>query len=187
MKISENSVVYLDANFLVAYFVSAKRKEDKIYNKKAQKIFAYLMVKKCDICLSPLVFDEFWNGVKKEADVKRIRNRLRYWVNKFVQKFGIRGLKDSGVEYYAHYEIYSQLEKYTEKLLSLPQVKLIQFVRIIDGIQQALKNIKQYQMKPRDAFHLSLMQDLKIPFVVSFDPKFIRIPAESGVRCINEI
>ncbi len=79
------------------------------------------------------------------------------------------------------------MEKYTEKLLSLPQIKLIQFVRAIDGIQQALKNIKQYQMKPRDAFHLSLMQDLKIPFVASFDPKFIRILSESGIRCISKI
>ncbi len=90
MRIPENSIIYLDANFLMTYFISAKKEKDKIYNKKAQKIFAYLMMKKCDICLSPLVFDEFWNGVKKEAGVKRVRNRLRYWINKFVQKFGIR-------------------------------------------------------------------------------------------------
>ena len=190
MKISEtpeNSMVYLDANFLVAYFVAGKRKKDKIYNKKAQKMFAYLIVKKCDICLSPLVFDEFWNGIKKEAGVKRIKNRFKYRINKFIRKFGIRGLKDSGIEYYAHYEIYSELEKYTEKLLSWPTVKVIQFVQVVDGIRQALENIKQYKMKPRDAFHLSLMQNLRIPFIISFDSDFMRIPPQNGIHCIHEI
>lgn len=41
MRIPENSIIYLDANFLVTYFIPAKKEKDKIYNKKAQK---YLLI-----------------------------------------------------------------------------------------------------------------------------------------------
>lgn len=181
MKIIKNSKVYLDANFLVAYLIPAKREKDKIYNKKAQKALAWLIVNNCKMYLSSLVFDEFWNGVKKEAGVKRVRSKLRFYINSFLQGFGIKGLMDSGVDYYAHYELYSDLTKYTDKILSFPRVKIVQFNNIINGIKQALENIKQYQMKPRDGFHLSLMQNLQIPFILTQDPKFLKINSKSGI------
>jgi predicted nucleic acid-binding protein len=181
MKIIKNSKVYLDANFLVAYLIPAKREKDKVYNEKAQKAFAWLIVNNCKMYLSSLVFDEFWNSVRKEAGVKRIRNKLRFYISGFLQNFGIRGLIDAGVDYYTHYELYSDLRKYTGEILSFPKVKIVQFNNIIDGIKQALENIKQYQMKPRDAFHLSLMQNLQIPFILTQDPKFLNIEPESGI------
>lgn len=181
MKIIKKSKVYLDANFLAAYLIPAKKDKDKIYNKKAQKAFAWLIVNNCEMYLSPLVFDEFWNTVKKEAGERKVRNKLRFHINSFLQNFGIRGLKNPGIDYYSHYDLYPDLRKYTDNILSFSAIKIVQFNKIIDGIKQALENIKQYQMKPRDAFHLSMMQDLQISFILTRDSKFLNMDSKSGI------
>ncbi len=110
------------------------------------------------MALSPLTFDEAWNGIRKEVDVKL-----------------------------SHFDflIFSQIETFTNSIFNKSFIKVIQLQNIQEGISQALDNIKQYQLRPRDGFHLAIMKDNQIFKMVSSDPKFINQQSKMGIEVIS--
>ncbi len=153
MKINDTTV-YLDANFLVYWSVSKKPE----LRKRARILFAQLRNQKAILALSPLTFDEAWNGIRKEVDVKL-----------------------------SHFDflIFSQIETFTNSIFNKSFIKVIQLQNIQEGISQALDNIKQYQLRPRDGFHLAIMKDNQIFKMVSSDPKFINQQSKMGIEVIS--
>ena len=49
-----------------------------------------------------------------------------------------------------------------------------------EGILNAIENIKEYDMQPRDAFHKAIMNDLKLESIVSNDGIFRNIKGIKG-------
>ncbi len=50
----------------------------------------------------------------------------------------------------------------------------MQFNNEINGINGALINIKKFKLRPRDAFHLAILEDNSIAHLISDDKDFIK-------------
>ncbi len=168
MIIPANVIVYCDANFLVAY--GARQTKQPEIQKRAQILFAELLHKNCKIAASPLSFDEAWNGVRREAGPKKIRNRIRFFLNKVFNKFGLY-LKNSGTMEFSFDEVLGDIKNFTQKLLSSPKFMVIQFPASQEkkGVNQSLDNMDNFKLKPRDAFHLSIIQRNNIQYMITRD------------------
>lgn len=149
--------VYLDANFLVYWLVS-KTQELK---KRARILLASLLAQKASLALSPLSFDEAWEGIRKELS-KTSSQRLSHF----------------------HPDVYSSLEEITDKILDHSSFEVIQLQDCPKGVKTALDNIKEFQLRPRDAFHLSMMRDNNISKIVTSDEKFIKQQESMGIEVI---
>ena len=64
-------------------------------------------------------------------------------------------------------------------------MKIIQFFNSQEGIISALQNIKEYELHPRDAFHLALMKNNQLTTIVTDDPKFINQQIKMGIRIVT--
>lgn len=152
MKIN-NPTVYLDANFLVYWSVSKKPE----LRKRARLLFSQLRSQRSILAVSPLTFDEAWNGIRKEINARK-----------------------------ACFEpvIFIQIENLTNNILSKAFIKIVQLQNPQKGILQALNNVKQFELRPRDGFHLAIMKDNEILKMVSSDPKFINQQSKMGIEVI---
>lgn len=175
MEIPNDALVYCDANFLVAYG-SKETKQIKV-QKSAQILFAKLLVNNCKIVASPLSFDEAWNGIRKEAGLKTKNNfqRLHYKVDSILQKCGIRFVQ-SAASGFSYKEVLPTLKEFTSKMLLSSKFQVVQFPVPIEknGITKALNNIEKFGMRPRDSFHLSMMQMNDIKYLVTRDTDFTK-------------
>ncbi len=157
MTIPADATVYCDANFLVAY--GAKETKQPETQKRAQVLFAELLSKGCRITASPLSFDEAWNGVRKEAGPKKI--------------FSLPLVNSRGVEF-SYSDILSNIKSFTNNLLASPKFMVIQFPSSQEktGVNQSLNNMDSLKLKPRDSFHLSVMQLNNIQHIITRDKNF---------------
>ena len=146
---------YLDANFLI-YWCFPKTPEIK---KRVRFLLAKIL-KNNELFTSPLSFDETWWGVKKEYNAK-----FKASLSCFNEP------------------IFSKLGDFTPKILL--KVKIIQFFNSQEGIISALQNIKEYELHPRDAFHLALMKNNQLTTIVTDDPKFINQQIKMGIRIVT--
>lgn len=180
MAIPSNVIVYCDANFLVAY--GAKQTKQPAIQKRAQILFAELLANNCEISASSLSFDEAWNGVRKEVGPKRISNKIYFFLNKALNKFGLY-YKNSGVIEFSFGDVFNDIKNFTEKLMASSKFVVIQFPasKEKDGIGQALSNVKNFKLRPRDSFHLSVMQLNNIKHVITIDKDF----EKSGISVLT--
>jgi len=171
MTIPANTIVYCDANFLVAY--GAKQTKQPEIQKRAQILFAELLSKDCKIAASPLSFDEAWNGIRKEVGPKKIKNKIYFLLNKLLNKLGLY-YKNSGVIGFSFGDVLNDIKNFTEKLIVSPKFVVIQFPTLQEkkGITQSLDNIDRLKFKPRDSFHLSIMQLNNVQYLITRDKKF---------------
>ncbi len=174
MGIPNNASVYCDANFLVAYGAKVVTKPE--VQKGAWILFAKLLVGNCKIVASPLCFDEAWNGVRLEAGSKI--GKEKSWsceVDNLLRKIGICFVR-SPLSRFSYNEIMPALKEFTNKLLLLPSFEVIQFPASTekDGVTRALDNIETFKMKPRDSFHLSIVQMNDVKYIVSRDTDFTK-------------
>lgn len=156
MKIN-SPTVYLDANFLIYWSVSKKPE----LKKRARVLIAKFLIQKSVLALSTLTFDEAWNGIRKEL------------------AFSSKSLS------HFHPTVYSQIEVITNKILDHPSFKIIQFQNLEDGVRKALENIKKYQLKPRDSFHLAIAKDNGITKIVTDDKDFIDQQALMKIKVVS--
>lgn len=140
----DNQAVYLDANFLIYWFIS---KEPEL-KKQARLILANLLADRKKIYASALVFDEAWLGIRKEYNE---------------QKSVKLSCSDDLV--------FTKLKNFTN--LILPKLNLIQLANVHNGIIEALDYIKTFGLRPRDAFHLATMKHNNIAIIVTNDSDFI--------------
>ena len=154
-----NVEVYLDANFLVAYFVN-----NHSDHTRSVQLFASLLAQSNLFNLSPLTIDETLHAIKKELDNLRKQN---LYINK------------------PHSFYYQNLKQVVDTLIASPKVKIRQFENgIVDGCQIALENIKDFDLAPRDAFHAAYMQDWGINYIVTNDDDFEAL-SEIGINKIS--
>ena len=141
----KNEKIYLDANFLIYWFIS---KEPEL-KKRARCLLAEFLVGKKELCCSTLTFDEAWYGIKKEYNQQNC-SELSCDKNPLFEK----------------------LEKFTEAIL--PKVNVIQFGDVKKGILEALSNVNKFGLRPRDAFHLAAMKNNGVNVIVTDDKDFAR-------------
>jgi predicted nucleic acid-binding protein len=142
-----NAEVYLDANFLVAYFVG--NHSDHI---NSVQLFASLVARSNILNLSPLTVDETLHAIQKEY------NNLR---------------KQQALNNKPHSFYYQQLKKVVYYLITSPRIKIRQFENNIGkGCLAAVENIKNFSLAPRDAFHAAYMQEWEIKYIVTNDSDF---------------
>jgi len=147
MMSNPQDICYLDANFLVAVFIPGHE-----FHKTGAKVFAQLLISKKELLISPLVMDEAWH-----AAWKTLQDQVPVEKKK------------------SHSVFYSDLKQILDAVIKNPKMKFVQFDSNLDqGIAQALENIKDYVLGPRDAFHMAIMQDLGISEIVTKDGDFAR-------------
>lgn len=182
MTITKNDIVYCDANFLIAYGASKVKQPD--LKKRAYILFAKLLACECGIAASALTFDETWLGIRRELGPKKIYNRLRFFINKLFERIGVR-LINYGASEFSYREICNDLNNFTDKLTKKDNFCIVQFNNPADGVIRALEYLRDYNLKPRDSFHLAIMKDNKISFFVSNDKHFNEIKERSGINIIR--
>lgn len=146
-----SSEVYLDANFLIAYFLSSHAD-----SKKAQKTFARLLIGNNKMFLSPLTVDEVMNGIYKTLrDQERINGLL----------------PDKSRKDYIN-----DIKQAVELLAKDIAFSIIQFRNDpTEGCLRAVENVDKHNFRPRDGFHLAYMQDQEIEYIVTNDGDFDRV------------
>ncbi len=158
MNLPSNENIYIDANFLIAYFVDDH--EDHINSKK---VLAYLLIKQNTLHFSPLTLDELMMGVHE------IKNTLK------IKKGSKKGFP------VAHF--YPELKQAIEYLLNNSQFRLRQFENNINNsCLLGLENVKKFILRPRDAFHVTYMQDWGINKIITKDSKFDKLKSENIER-----
>ncbi|MGH2563880.1 MAG: type II toxin-antitoxin system VapC family toxin [Ginsengibacter sp.] len=145
--------IYLDANFLIFW---ALPKDNEI-KKKVRVHLATFLSTEATLATSCLAIDEAWNGVKKTYNV--LNNETKSCSDE---------------------PIFSSLEKFTKELLN--KVLILQFENPINGTIKALENIKSFKLKPRDSFHLSLMQDNSFDEIITDDRDFEEIKDSANIK-----
>ena len=145
----QSQELYLDASFIVAYFVKAHTSHIS-----ATKLMAELLINNNILCFSPLSLDEAFNAIYEE----------------------LKKTAPPSTSGYSHASFFSDLKDALDILLQHQQMKLRQFENDLqEGAKNALENIKNYTMRPRDSFHLAYMQDLRIEYIVSKDRGFDKV------------
>lgn len=160
MNLPTNDNLYLDANFLIAYFVNNHGD-----HKNSKKLLAYFLIKQDTLNFSPLTLDELMMGIYRE-------------LNTIKNKEG----KNKGLPI-THY--YPELKVALELLLNNSQFRLRQFENNLNNsCILALENIKNFTLRPRDAFHVSYMQDWSINKIISRDSDFDKLKG-ANIERIN--
>lgn len=111
--------------------------------KKVRLLVAYLLARDATLYVSPLTLDESWNGIRKEIDINKSADDQL---------------------------IHPELQKFTAKVLSYTTI--LQLITPLNGTNLALDNIKQYSLKPRDSFHLAIVQQNNIEMIITSDKDF---------------
>lgn len=147
-KSPKNTQVYLDANFLTAYLLASHTDA-----KKAQKFFAEILIAKTKMVFSPLTIDETLNAI-----VRTLKDQER-----------INGILPSK----SHKDYISDLKKAISIITKDQHFLIIQFTNSLTrGCQNAVSHIDAFNLRPRDAFHVSYMEDSKLNYIVSNDKNF---------------
>jgi len=155
MTNKKSDLCYLDANFLICIFIP---KHD--FHKPSTKLLVSLLQQKKKLLISCLTLDETWH---------RAWTTLQNQVPKEKRK--------------PHSEFYNDLKKILDAVLKHPSMEIVQFENnLIQAVNNALENIKLYSLRPRDAFHYALMQDLNIKCIVTNDKGFKKI---SELKCLS--
>jgi predicted nucleic acid-binding protein len=147
--------VYLDANFLVDWLV----RKEPVLRKRARSLLARLLTQFDMFVISPLVIDEFWKGIKEEIDV----NRTHSYSADFLQR---------------------QLESCTTTILNYHKIQVVQFQDPRTGITVALGLLQKFSLKPRDAFHIAIMQDHQIVTLVTRDDELVKKASKLSIEVV---
>ena len=139
--------IYADANFLISYWINEHENHER-----ACKLFFELIEKDFVIFISPLVLDETWYKIREI--LKKLKDVVDIPFKDFYQKF----------------------KKLFEFIVNFPYFRIIQFRNdfLIQGCREALENIRRYNFRPHDAFHLALVKDNKIGAIITVDSDFTK-------------
>jgi predicted nucleic acid-binding protein len=137
---------YLDANFLIAFFLPGH--VDEVASKK--KMFQ-LATQYKHLLISCLALDETMHKICTISNKQRPKG--------FPEK--------------KHKDFYLYYKRMIDLILMNPQMKLVQFENDIEqGAKNAIDNVQKYDFAPHDAFHYAMMQDLKVIDIVTKDKDF---------------
>lgn len=144
---SKNDLCYLDANFLIAYF--APNHPD--HRPARQRMFE-LFVEKKMMLISCLALDETFFKVKE------------------VVEFSVPNDRKSSFA-----EFSSILRHIVDEIEKIRLIRIVQFRKnLVSAVRDALDNMRLYNFRPRDAFHLACMRDFSIGKIVTKDKDFFK-------------
>jgi len=156
-KIPESSEIYLDTSFLAPYLLAPHQKYQE-----AQKLMARLLIGSNRLVLSALVLDETMNVIKEVMQSQEDAANLKKGKN--------------------HKDYISDIRKAVDTVIQNSNFRITQFNDEISGCSKAVDNIDNFTLRPRDAFHLSYMQDQSIDYIVAGDKKFDKIHACKNIE-----
>jgi len=166
MSLDDKSVVYCDANFLVTYFIKNPQEPD--LQKQAKILFMNLLAAKCRIIISPLAFDEAWNGIRKAIGANRNNTKFLGFLNNGMQL--------------SYPDVFGDLAIFTKNILNHKNVEVVQLIDSKKGVVNALDKLNV--LKPRDAFHLIMALDNGSSHMVTNDGKLKTEAEKSGIACL---
>lgn len=150
---TKQNSIYLDANFLIAFFADKHPDKDS-----SKKLFFNLLKSNSVLFISTLTLDETWYKIW-EMPYREKKLKKEKWPS--IKTF------------------YPKIKIILDELKKLPETfRLIQFENNLeDGINNAAENIGVHGLEPRDAFHLAYMQGLHIETIITKDKKdFNKVP-----------
>lgn len=138
--------IYVDTNFLVSFLVG-----NHPFHKPAVRLFTELRINKYQLFISPLVLDETWwtiYGEQKKLNLVKI------------------GIKDA----------IEELKTSWNQIATNTAITVIQLKKPLKkGVGRALFFIENFNMRPRDAFHLATAESNKINEFATNDQKMINM------------
>jgi predicted nucleic acid-binding protein len=147
---------YLDANFLIAFFLP-NHEDEKTSRKKMFDLFAQHE----NLLVSCLALDETMHKICTVSNNQAPKGQRKKKHRDF-------------------YPLYEGMLKY---ILKNPLMNLIQFENNLEqGLRNAIENIREYDLEPHDAFHYAMMQDLNVNCIVTNDKDFEEI---KGIKIIS--
>lgn len=146
---------YLDANFLI-YWCFPKNPEIR---QRVRFLLAKIF-KNYELYTSSLSLDETWWGIKDEYNTK-FKTQLACYDE----------------------PIFSKLKGFTGKILE--KIEISEFKDPKSGIFSSLSSLRKYKLRPRDAFHLTLMQNNEIINIITDDSDFINKQNQIGIKVIS--
>ena len=182
MTLSENDIIYCDANFLVAY--GAREVKQLDLKKRALILFAKILISKCKVIASSLTFDEAWLGIRRELGPKSKKSSWKLRIDHVLRKFGLK-LINNRVSEFSYTEVFDDLNSFTNKLLGHNNFQVVQFSNSKDGVRNALQNMNEFKLKPRDSFHLALAKDNKATCFLTNDSDFCKRKDSVGINIEN--
>jgi predicted nucleic acid-binding protein len=154
------TAVYLDANLLISWHLPQHQ-----WHRPARELMAALSARRANIHVSPLAIDEAWWRL-----LIRFYERdhgLNTWRSDLLRR-------DPTIP-----QTYQpELRKFTSDLLSFRRLRVIDQTRSKALVCQALDNIRDHSLAPRDAFHLALARAIGVPNIVTNDVQFQKIDAD---------
>ncbi len=121
-------------------------------HQSAKNIIKQLVAEDVRLVISPLVLDEFLHIILLIVRQKYAKEEQIYYV----------------------------LQKHLDSILALPTLAVIGASLSIEDQRSIPKLMKKYRLRPRDAFHLSTMQQNNINKIATFDNDFNKA-AEAGI------
>jgi predicted nucleic acid-binding protein len=179
---SKNDIVYCDANFLIAY--GAKKVKQPELQKRALILFAKILASKCRFIVSSLTFDEAWLGIKRELSPKSVQNKWKLRADELLRKVGLRFINNDVLNF-SYYEVFDDLNYFTNKLLDHENFSVVQFENANNGVRNALDNLNNLKLQPRDSFHLAFAKDNRATYFLTNDSHFLKKKENIEMNIIN--
>lgn len=122
------------------------KNEDSPLLLESKRIIKNLLDKSFIICVSPLILDEFLHSLQFiTLRKKKIRN------------------------------IYPLLKEILQDILKLPRLEIVNPPKTKTGQIKAVSMMENYNLRPRDAYHLLTMLENKIDIFATFDNDFRKV------------
>lgn len=142
--------------YLDANVLIAHQAKGHKYYSQAKKLIEKLWKGKTLFYISSLTVDEFLYGISVGLRVK------------------------AGDLPYSQFT--PQLGSVLKNILSWENVHLVSFENTVENLHGVLKNITEYNLRPRDAFHLRIMEQVKITNLATFDHDFDAVQEAGRVK-----
>jgi len=134
----------IKACYLDANTLIYLKNEDSPFYSKTSALIEYLVTEDYRLFISSLVIDEFLYGFKFHLGNKKIKTK----------------------------DIFISLNKALSEILALPNLELVNPPSEKNLQLKVVEMMKDYNLFPRDAYHLLMMTENKIKFFATFDNDF---------------
>jgi predicted nucleic acid-binding protein len=152
--------VYCDANFLISWHLPKHQ-----WHYQAGYLLATLLARRASLHVSTLAIDEAW-----------WRLLIRFYEEDHGDRTWRGDIVREDPNVLKMYE--PEIRKFTESLLDLPKLEVIDQMHSKALVIQALDNIRDHSLAPRDAFHLALARAIGVPHIVTNDVQFQKVDAD---------
>jgi predicted nucleic acid-binding protein len=130
---------------------------------------------KCYLDTNILVYYKLENSLRHKEALFLIKDLLKKRIKIFISGLVIDEFLYSLLRFHKLYQEkvdYRKLKKALMEILNLPNLEVINPSNKKDSHLKIVDNIILYKLRPRDAYHLLIMQEQKIGYFATFDNDF---------------